>query len=299
MPFRIKHTLSILKQAFKKWWSRDPFRESSVIAYSAIFSLPGLMVVIVTLSGYFFGAEIVNRHIHKTVTGMLGADTADQIQEMIIIAMTSKDSIWATIIGIITILVGATGVFVQLQKSLNIIWEVEAKVEKSGILKILKLRLFSFCLILSIAFLLLISLIISSLLAAAGEWLKQNLDASLIWLFNILNIVISIGIITVLFALMYRFLPDARVRWQTVWIGAFVTALLFTLGKTLLGLYFGKTTPGSGYGAAGSVILILLWTSYSSIIFFFGAEFTKAYSDKHFGKAPPNEVAVRNRGRVQ
>ena len=297
MSISFRPTAKIFKQAFKKWWSRDPFRESSVIAYSAIFSLPGLMVVIVTLAGYFFGADLVNKHIHTTVTGMLGADTANQIQEMIIIAMTSKESIWATIFGVITVLVGATGVFVQLQKSLNIIWEVEAKANKSGILTLLKLRLFSFGLILSIAFLLLISLILTSFLAAAGDYIKQNWNSELIWLFNILNIILSLGIIALLFGLMYKFMPDAKVKWRTVWVGAFVTAILFTIGKTLLGLYFGTAEPGSGYGTAGSIILILLWTSYSSIIFFYGAEFTRAYSDRHFGKTAPNEVAVKKENR--
>ena len=133
MAVKLKDSTKILKRAFKKWISRDPFRESSVIAFSAIFSLPGLMVVIVTLAGYFFGAELVNRHIHATITGMLGSDTADQIQEMIVHAMVNKDSIWATALGITTILIGATGVFVQLQKSLNIIWEVKAFVEATPI----------------------------------------------------------------------------------------------------------------------------------------------------------------------
>jgi len=299
MPFRLKKISTILKKAFKKWFSRDPFKESSVIAYSAIFSLPGLMVVIVTAAGYFFGAELVNRHIHGTITGMLGADTADQIQEMIILAMTSKESIWATIIGIVTILIGATGVFVQVQKSLNIIWEVKATPGKSGIWTLLKLRLFSFGLILSIAFLLLISLVISAMLSAAGEWIKQQWNTELIWLFNIINFIISFIIIVLLFALMYKILPDAKVKWRTVWVGSVVTALLFTIGKTLLGLYFGKAEPGSSYGAAGSIILIMLWVSYSSMIFFYGAEFTKTYSDIHFGETKPNEVAVKKEGRVK
>lgn len=297
MPIKLKNTTAVLKKAFTKWKSRDPFRESSVIAFNAVFSLPGLLVVIVTLAGYFFGAELVNKHIHETISGALGSDTADQIQEMIITAMSSKDSIWATIIGIASILIGATGVFVQLQKSLNIIWEVKAKPSKSGVWTFFKTRLFSYGLILSIAFLLLISLVISSLLAATGEWIKNNWSESLIWLFNILNIVASIIIITVLFAMMFKILPDAKIKWRYVWVGAFVTALLFVLGKTLLGLYFGKAQPGSGYGAAGSIILILLWTSYSSMIVFFGAEFTKAYSDIHYGKVPASEVAVKQEGR--
>ncbi len=297
MLIKLKDTSKVFKTALKKWFSRDPFRESSVIAFNAIFSLPGLMVVFVTLAGYFFGPEIVNKRIHDTVGGAMGLDTADQIQEMIVHAMTSKDSIWATIIGIATILLGATGVFVQLQKSLNIIWEVEATVKKSGIWNLIKLRLFSFGLIISIAFLLLMSLALSAILAAAGSYIKQHWSESIMWLFNILNSLTSLIVITVLFAMMFKFLPDAKIKWKGVWVGAFVTALLFTLGKTLLGLYFGKAQPGSGYGAAGSIILILLWTSYSSMILFFGAEFTKAYSNRHFGNVPANEVAVKAKDR--
>jgi len=298
MSIKLKDTTTILKKAFLKWKSRDPLRESSVVAYTAVFSLPGLLVVVVTLAGYFFGPELVNKHIHATITGAMGSDTADMIQEMIIIAMTSKSSIIAAILGIVTIFIGATGVFVQLQKSLNIIWEVEAKPKKSGVWTFVKLRLFSFGLILSIAFLLLMSLVVSAFLAAAGEWIKVHWSPGLIWLYNVLNVIASVLIITLLFAMMFKFMPDAKIKWKYVWVGAFFTALLFTLGKTLLGLYFGKAEPGSGYGAAGSVILILLWTSYSSLILFYGAEFTKAYSDWHYGNVPPNEVAVKKKGRV-
>lgn len=299
MIIPIKKFFSLLKAAFKKWLTKDPFRESAVIAYNAIFSLPGLMVVILTSAGYFFGTDEVTKYLHETIADAMGPDTADQVEEMIIHASRSKESIWATIIGIATILIGATGVFVQLQKSLNIIWEVKADPEKSGILKLLRLRLFSFGMILTIAFLLLISLIISSVLAAAGDWIRTNWSTSLIWLFNIINFIVSIVIITFLFALMFKFLPDAKIKWKHVWTGAFVTACLFTIGKTLLGLYFGTVEPGSGYGAAGSIILIMLWTSYSSMIFFYGAEFTKVYSNRLFGEVPANDVAVKRKGRIR
>lgn len=298
MIIKLTKLIPILKKASKKWWSRDPFRESSVIAFNSVFSIPGLLVVIVTLAGYFFGPELITKQLHGTISKALGVDTADQVQDMIILAMRSRDSIWATILGIATILLGATGVFVQLQKSLNIIWEVEAKPSKSGIWKLVKTRLFSYGIILSIAFLLLVSLVVSSLLTATGEWIRQHWSESIIWLFNVLNFLISISIISLLFAMMFKILPDAKIKWRYVWVGAVVTALLFVLGETLLGLYFGKATPGSGYGPAGSVVLILLWTSYSSMIVFFGAEFTKAYSDIHFGNVPANEIAVKEKGRL-
>ncbi len=298
MPIKLKNSGIVLKTAFTKWWSRDPFKESSVIAYSAIFSLPGLLVVVVAVSGYFFGPELVSKHIHANIASMMGIDTADQIQEMILFSMKSKDSLLATILGLATILIGATGVFIQLQKSLNIIWEVEARVYKSGIWKMLRLRLFSFGMILSFAFLLLISLVITSVLAATGDWIMQHWSPGLLWVFKFLNLVFSMAIITLLFAAMLRIMPDAKIKWRYVWLGAFVTTILFMLGKSLLGLYFGTAEPGSGYGTAGSVILILLWTSYSSMIFFYGAEFTKAYSVEYYGAVPANEVAVKKPGRV-
>lgn len=298
MPIKLKSTGTVLKTAFTKWWSRDPFKESSVIAYTAIFSLPGLLVVVVTMSGYFFGSELVTTHIHRNIASVMGVETADQIQQMILFSMRSKDSLWASLLGLVTILIGATGVFVQLQKSLNIIWEVEARPYKSGIWKLIKLRLFSFGLILSIAFVLLISLVITSFLAAAGDWLKLHWSPTFIWIFNVVNVLGTLLFITVLFALMFKILPDAKIKWQYVWLGAFITTILFLLGKTLLGLYFGKAEPGSGYGTAGSVILILLWTSYSSMIFFYGAEFTKAYSLQYYGTVPANEVAVKKPGRI-
>ena len=297
MPIKLNQTTTVLKNAFRKWRSRDPFKESSVIAYTAIFSLPGLLVVVVTMSGYFFGPELITNHIHQNITSVMGAETADQIQGMILFSMTSKDSLSATILGLVTMLIGATGVFVQLQKTLNIIWEVETKTEKSGIWKLIRLRLFSFGMILSIAFVLLISLVISSFLAASGDWILRHWGSTMVWLFNILNFAFSFTFISMLFAAMFKIIPDADIQWRFVWLGSFLTTLLFMIGKSLLGFYFGTTEPGSGYGTAGSVILILLWTSYSSMIFFYGAEFTKAYAKEYYDTVPANEIAVKKLGR--
>ncbi len=297
MRKRIVQLSQVLKRAFKKWLSRDPFRQSSIIAYYAIFALPGLLVVAVTLTGLIFGIETVNKYLYDAIRDAMGVNTADQVAQMIILASKSKESVFATVIGVATILVGATGVFVQLQKSLNIIWEVAATTKKSGLLQLLKMRLFSFGLVISIAFLLLMSLVISSLLAIAGDWIISTWSPSLLGLINIVNFLISFGIITLLFAAMFKVVPDAKIKWRNVWIGAFVTASLFVIGKELMGFYFGKATPGSGYGAAGSIVLILLWTSYSSMIVFFGAEFTKAYANMRNGEIPASEIAVKKKGR--
>jgi membrane protein len=297
MNIKTKETAQLFKDAFMKWNERDPFRESAVIAYYAIFALPGLLVLVITLGGYFFGNDAVIGQLHGQISAAMGNDTADQVQDMMKKAGGSTHSIWVRMIGIITILVGATGVFVQLQKSFNIIWEVKAQPSKSGIWILLKARLFSFGLVLTIAFLLLVSLVITSILAAMSKWMEPYWPAYILSLFQIANGLISLSIISVLFALMFKILPDAKIRWRFVWVGAFLTGLLFEIGKFGLGLYFGKAEPGSRYGAAGSVVLVLLWVSYSSMIVFYGAEFTKAYADRYHGTVAAGKNAVKKTGR--
>lgn len=294
----IRKIWGLLKETIKKWWDLDPFREGAVIAYYAIFALPGLMVVIISVAGYFFGDEAVNGQIYNQISDAMSEDTARQVQEIIKKAAVTKGSVIAAIFGIASILLGATGVFGQLQKSMNIIWEVKADPKKSGIWKTLRVRLFSFGLIISIAFLLLISLVVSSAITALSSWVQQYWSESLLFLFRAIHFIFSLVIVTVLFALMFKFLPDAKVKWRPIWIGALLTALLFVIGKWALGLYFGKSDPASGYGAAGSIVLILLWTSYASMIVFLGNMFTRVYSIKHYGETPPKDTAVRNEGRI-
>jgi membrane protein len=297
MNIKTRETARLFKAAFVKWNEKDPFRESAVIAYYAIFALPGLLVLVITLGGYFFGSGAVIGQLHGQISAAMGNDTADQVQDMMKKAGGSPHSIWVRIIGIITILVGATGVFVQLQKSFNIIWEVKAQPAKSGLWILLKARLFSFGLVLSIAFLLLVSLVITSILAAISKWMEAYWPAYVMSLFQIATFLISLVIISILFALMFKILPDAKIKWRYVWVGAFLTGLLFEVGKFGLGLYFGKAEPGARYGTAGSVILILLWVSYSSMIVFYGAEFTKAYADHFHGTVAAGKNAVKDPGR--
>jgi len=291
MRTHIQKVFTVLKNAFKSWLAKDPFHESAVIAYYSIFSLPGLLVVIMTLAGYFFGREAVNHQVATQFASTMGADTARQVQDMIIQATKLKNTMLATIIGVVTILIGATGVFAEFQNALNIIWEVKVDPKKSGIWEIIKIRLFSFGLIVSIAFLLVVSLLISALISAFGNWLASHFSDSFLLILQLLNSGLSLVILAVLFALMFKFLPDAKIKWKHVWIGSFVTAFLFEIGKFGLGLYFGKANPGTGYGAAGSVILILLWVTYTSMIVFFGAEFTHAYANMFSGKVAPTEIA--------
>lgn len=294
MKINVKRTWGILKTAFVEWNAKDPFRESAVIAYYAIFSLPGLLVLILSIAGYFFGREAVTGQVYLQVKSMMGADTAKQIQDMIVIASDIDKTFWAMAVGIITIIVGATGVFAQFQKSLNIIWEVKPDTTKNGIWAVIKVRLFSFGLIISIAFILLISLVISSVLSALGEWVHTRIPEYLMIVFQVANFILSFAVVALLFAIMFKFLPDAKIKWRNVWIGSMVTALLFDIGKSALGFYFGKANPGEGYGPAGSVILILLWVSYTSMIVFYGAEFTRAYADSYDGRIKPSDHAVKD-----
>jgi membrane protein len=293
MIYQFNNFFKVVKIAFNSWWLKDPFRESAVIAYYAIFSLPGLLAVIISFVGYFYGQEVVNGQIANQITAVMGANVALQIQDIIIKAMLSKNSVMATLIGIVTILVGATGVFVEFQKSLNSIWKVKANESKSGVLGLLKARLFSFGFIIAIAFILIASLVVSTLLSAFGDWLITYFSESLLVVLLVLNFIISLGILTLLFAFMFKFFPDVQIKWRDVWLGSFVTALLFELGKSAIGLYFGKVQPDSGYGAAGSIILIMLWVSYSSMLVFFGAEFTHSYMELKNRSIQPNENAKK------
>jgi len=291
MTLHFKNIFTISRTAYKEWMAKDPFRESAVIAYYSIFSLPGLLVVIVTCAGYFLGREAVNNHLTAQITGTLGAQTADQIHNIIVKASEAKNSLWAAIIGVVTIIVGATGVFAEFQKSLNTIWHVKTDKSKSGLWHIIRVRLFSFGLIISIAFILIVSLVVSAMLSALGHWLSRHFADSFFITLQVVNSVASLIILAGLFALMFKFFPDAKIKWRDVWVGSLVTAFLFDIGKFALGFYFGKANPGTGYGAAGSVILIMLWVSYSSMIVFYGAEFTHAYAGIYSGKTPPSEIA--------
>jgi membrane protein len=212
---------------------------------------------------------------------------------MIITISQTNKSVLATIIGLIAVLLGATGVFVELQKALNVIWDVKAKPGRA-VFTVIRTRLFSFGLILSVGFLLLISLTITTFIAVMGDWVMNHWTNIVLIIFYVLNFIISFVVVMLLFALLFKILPDAKIKWKHLWGGSILTAFLFILGKTAIGFYLSKANPGSVYGAAGSIVLILLWVSYSSMIFFFGAEFIRAYTDYFTGRVLPTDVAVKN-----
>jgi len=294
MKWRFDSFFSLVKQAFKDWSDREPFNSSIIVAYYTIFSLPGLLVIVINLAGYFFGNENVTKQISTQVGSLVGTDMAKDIEGIVLKASEAKGTVLSTILSIATLLFGATGVFYQVQQILNKIWEVKPK-PKQKIMKLVRDRLFSFGLILIVGFLLLVSLVLSAALSALSNWFSENITDALPVLFSILDILISIGVITLLFAAIFKFLPDVKIKWKDVWPGALLTAVLFAVAKFALGFYFGKSDPTSAYGAAGTIILIMLWVSYAGMILFYGAEFTKVYSTRNGKKVIPTETAEISR----
>lgn len=275
--FKIKHLPKLVAETYKAWDKNDPWRMSAVVAYYAVLALPGILVILINFIGSIWGPEIVAGQLNSQLTSTLGAGAAESVLDMIADTQNAADNMISTIIGIATILFGATGVFYQLQISLNKIWEVE-QTSTFSFKKILTYRAKSFGFILVIGFLLLISFVVTTLISAMTDYIQGIFPGIIFYLLYLVNFLLSVGIISALFALMFQYMPDTKIRWKTVWIGAIITAILFVFGELLLSLYFGKSNPGSTYGAAGSIVLVLLWVSYSCLIFFFGAEFTRQYS---------------------
>jgi membrane protein len=281
MAYFKKITFQNLKEVFiesgKRWNEADPFRQSAIIAFYAILSLPALLVILISIAGYFFGEEAVSGNLSEEISEMIGSDAAVMIEELVANASQAEAGTWGVIMGVGLLIFGATTVFFQLQKSLNRIWGVIPK-PKQALQKYVMDRVFSFGLILVIGFLMLLSLVLTALMGILEDWLLNFFPHYLYILFFVLNFIISLSIVATLFAMMFKMLPDAIIRWKSVWVGAFLTALLFEIGKFALSIYFGAAEPESVYGAAGSLILILIWVSYVCMILFFGAEFTRTWA---------------------
>jgi membrane protein len=289
--FKFKDLGKLLKDTFKELQVYDPFRLSAIVAYFAIISLPGLLVIVVQLVGFFFGEADVEGEITERVTEAMGRGAAQDIQDMIKQAREGEDSTIANIFGIGTLIFGSTGVFFHLQKSLNQIWGVKVD-PRLGIKKVIIDRIFSLGMVLAIGFLLLVSLTVSSLLTVFSEWLTSNLPDFTIYLFHIVNYIVSFFIVTLLFALMFKYLPDVNVGWKAVRVGAAVTAILFLLSEIALAIYFANVDVGSIYGSAGSMVVMMLWITYSCLILFFGASFTYVYAQRYYDKIAPAKNAI-------
>jgi membrane protein len=272
----------LAKNTIKEWQEDKALRLGAALSYYTIFSLTPLLMIVIAIAGIVFGNDVARDRIMAELNGLLGNQGASAIGEMLQQQQHEPaKNLIATIIGFVTLLIGATGVVGELQDALNTIWNVEGK-SSSGIIGMLRQRLFSLGMILGIGFLLLVSLVFSAILTRVASYWKAAA------FFEVLNFVLSLVVITALFAALFKFLPAVKIPWRTVWIGAFVTALLFTVGKTLIGLYLSKSAVASSFGAGGSLVIILVWVYYNAQILFLGAEFTQVYS-KHLSEQNPVE----------
>ncbi|MDT7827429.1 YihY/virulence factor BrkB family protein [Pricia sp. S334] len=291
--FKWRDVPSLMVETYREWIADEPFRLSAIVAYYAVLSLPALLVIIINIVGSIWGTEVVQGEMNEEFTAALGADTAEAIANMIAEAGNEKKNTISTIIGIATLLYGATGVFYQLKISLNQIWAIKPD-PNAAVKKIVIDRARSFAFILVIGFLLLISFVMTTAVSALSSFITSNFPDFLVYLAYAIDTIVSIGIITLLFALMFKYLPDVKIKWEILWKGAFLTALLFIIGKSLLSLYFSQMEPGSTYGAAGSIVLILLWASYSCLILFFGAEFTYVYAKRYSNGIKPSSIGTKD-----
>lgn len=295
---RIKTIIQLLKETVKEWQQDRVSLWAAALAYYTMFSLAPLLLIAITVAGSIFGEEAAQGELVAQIQGLIGQEGAEAIQSMIQNTQQSQSGgVIATLFGIVTLLFGATGVFGQLQEALNAIWEVKPKPEL-GWKSFVKTRFLSFAMVLVIGFLLLVSLVLSAVLSGISTFFSSRVPDFVIF-GQLLNFAISFGVITVLFASIYKFLPDVRLPWRYLWTGAGVTALLFTIGKYLIGLYLGSSGVTSTYGAAGSIIIILLWVFYSAQILLFGAEFTQVYARRYGKGLEPSRHAVRVRTVVE
>ena len=285
-----KSIWQFLKTTINEWVEAEPFQLAAALSYYTLFSLAPLLLIAIGVAGFVFGREAAQNQIVETLQGMIGQDSAETVQEMIQASNEKPQTgMLSTIIGFVALLFGAGGVVGQLQTSLNKIWEVTPK-PGQGIWGFLRQRFFSFAMVLAIGFLLLVSLVVTAVLSSFTGMLSSLLgDATFIA--HAVDILVSFGFVTLLFALIYKYVPDVEIEWRDVWVGAALTAILFTIGKYLIGLYIGTSGVSSTFGAAGSLITILVWVYYSSLIFFLGAEFTRVYATQYGSGVAPAENA--------
>ena len=295
---KVKETLKSAKNignliiaSFKAFMEDRALTMSAALAYYTVFAMAPLLIVLISLASLFYGDDAINRKLFQEINGLVGNQAALQIQNIIRQISIQNDSTFAVILGVITLFIGTTGVFIEIQDSMNQIWRVKAK-PKKGWKKMLINRVLSFSMVISLGFLLIASLIINGLILALSDQLSQYFPGLAILLINIFNVGLTCIIISALFSVIFKFLPDVEISWKDVRIGAFFTATLFLVGKFLIGIYIEKVGPGSAYGAAGSIIVILVWVYYTSVILYFGAEFTQVYSECYGGKIKPASYAV-------
>ncbi|MED5622353.1 YihY/virulence factor BrkB family protein [Ideonella sp. BN130291] len=269
--------LGVVKQAGNGWMDDRAASMGAALSYYTVFSVAPLLLILISVAGLVFGRDAVQGAVVQQIGGLVGDAAAKTIQEVLKSVSEPKEGVIGTVVGLVLLLVGATTVFAELQDDLNRIWKAEPREIPSGIWGWLRARVLSIGMILAIGFLMLVSLAASAAIAALGDWSTSWLS-DWEWLMSAVNFIFSYGMVTALFALIYRFMPQVHIRWHDVWIGAAVTAALFTIGKYLIGLYIGKSAVASGFGAAGSLAVLLVWVYYSAQVFLLGAEFTAVYA---------------------
>jgi membrane protein len=285
----------VLSNSASRFLDDDCTTQAAAIAYYTTFSIAPLLLIVIAIVGLAFGRDVVQRQIQEQIQGLIGSGPASQVGAMVQNAGEHRSGgIVSAVLGILALIFGATGAFSQLQSSLNGIWHVRPDPRAGGVKNFIGQRILSLGMILAIAFLLLVSLVVSAALSAFGGMASRFLPSGFSGpLLHGIEFAVSLAIVAALFAAMFKVLPDARIAWRDVWIGALLTAILFTVGKFLIGLYLGHSGAASTYGTAGSFVLIVLWIYYSSIIFLFGAEFTAAWSEAHSGSITPKPGAVK------
>ncbi|GHA64197.1 YihY/virulence factor BrkB family protein [Pontibacter akesuensis] len=292
MRNRLAKVWSLLKEVSFEFVENNSFQKGAALAYYTIFSLPPMLIIIISAAGYFFGKQAISGEIYYQIKELIGTEGAYAVQKMVESANEFSSFSFATIVGLLALFVAATGVFISLQYSLNEIWYVKP-VPKRGYVKLLVDRFLSFGMILAIAIILLLSLLANTVLVAIGDFLTARFSGWVIYVLHFANLLSAFLLMSFLFACIYKFLPDAKIRWRDVWVGSFVTSLLFVLCRGLIGFYLGKNDVGSVYGAAGSIVVILTWVFFTSQIIFFGAVFTFVYSKKYGYNIYPSDYAVR------
>jgi membrane protein len=287
--------LNLLKETLREWREDGATRLAAALAYYTTFSLAPLLVLVIAIAGLVGGQEAARTQTMAQVQDLLGAEGREFIEGMIESASQPETGLTATLIGAVTLLFGALGVFGELQNSLNTIWEVKPKPAKDwldGVKRFVLKRILSFTMVLGIGFLLLASLVLSAAVSALGEYIDSRWPMADFWL-GLINFVVSFLVITLLFAMIFKFLPEIKIAWRDVWLGAAVTSALFSLGKFLIGLYLGRSEVGNTFGAAGSLAILLIWIYYSAQILFFGAEFTQVYANRYGSKIVPDPGMVK------
>jgi membrane protein len=287
----IKSLWSVTIHAAQDWWEDNCLRLAASLAYYTALSLAPLVLLLVGMTGMVLGREQVASQLEAQLESLMGSAGRELINS-ILTTTSPEGGTWATVVGLVTLVIGATAVFGELQTTMNLIWEVQPAPTSgawAGIWAWLKARIFSLGLVLALAFLLVVSLVVSAALAGTSA-LFQGPEQTV--MSRLLEIVVSLAVLTLMFALFFKYVPDAEIRWRDVWLGGFVTAVLFTLGKTAIGYYLGQASVGSAYGAAGSMVVLLVWVYYSALIVFFGAEFTQAWATRQGAVAPqPHAVS--------